>query len=53
MGNLGSILNMFKKIGVNARISSNIQDIEEAEKIILPGIGAFDNAMKNLKDLEK
>jgi len=45
---------MFKKIGVNARISSNIQDIEKAEKkIILPGIGAFDNAMKNLKDLEK
>lgn len=51
MGNLGSILNMFKKIGVNAKISSNIQDIEEAGKIILPGVGAFDNAMKNLNDL--
>ncbi|ODS41279.1 MAG: imidazole glycerol phosphate synthase, glutamine amidotransferase subunit [Candidatus Altiarchaeales archaeon WOR_SM1_79] len=51
VGNLGSILNMFKKIGVNARISSNIQDIEEAKKIILPGVGAFDNAMENLKNL--
>ncbi len=51
MGNLGSILNMFKKIGVDAKISSDIRDIEDAEKIILPGVGAFDNAMQNLKDL--
>lgn len=51
MGNLGSILNMFKRVDVEAKISSNIQDIEEAKKIVLPGVGAFDNAMNNLKDL--
>ena len=50
MGNLGSILNMLKKIGVTAVISSNIYDIEEAKKLILPGVGAFDNGMKNLND---
>lgn len=50
-GNLGSILNMLKKIGVDACISSNDLDIKRAEKIILPGVGAFDNAMENLVKL--
>jgi glutamine amidotransferase len=51
LGNIGSILNMLEKIGAEAITSSNIQDIKEAKKIILPGVGAFDNAMKNLKNL--
>jgi len=51
MGNSNSILNMLKKINVDAKISSNIRDLEEAGKLILPGVGAFDNAMKNLSDL--
>lgn len=50
MGNIGSILNMLKKIGSKAIVSSNISDIFKAEKIILPGVGAFDNGIKNLKD---
>jgi len=50
MGNSGSILNMFKRIGVEAIISSNVSDIEGADKLILPGVGAFDNGIKNLKD---
>lgn len=48
MGNLGSILNMFKKIGVEAKTTSDVKAIEVAEKIILPGVGAFDNAMRNI-----
>ncbi len=48
MGNLGSIANMIKKIGENSIISSEIKDIENADKIILPGVGAFDNGMQNL-----
>lgn len=47
-GNLLSIKNMFKKIGVQAAISNNINDIEQAEKLILPGVGHFDYGMKNL-----
>ncbi len=49
MGNLGSILNMLKKVDAEAMISSKIGDIEKAGKLILPGVGAFDNGMKNLK----
>jgi len=51
VGNSGSILNMLKKMGIEATISSNISDIEKADKIILPGVGAFDNGMKNLNEL--
>ena len=51
MGNLGSILNMLKKIGAEAIISSNITEIEKAKKLILPGVGAFDSGMKNIMGL--
>lgn len=51
MGNLGSVKNMFKKIGESAIISSDKEEIKNASKILLPGVGAFDNAMKNLYDL--
>ncbi len=51
MGNLGSILNMLKRIGVEATASSAPGDIEKAEKIILPGVGAFDNGMQNIRRL--
>ena len=50
MGNLGSILNMLKKIGVQAIVSSLPEDILQADKLILPGVGAFDNGMANLKE---
>jgi imidazole glycerol-phosphate synthase subunit HisH len=50
MGNLGSIYNMFKKIGFDSKISSDIEEIEAASKIILPGVGSFDNAMKRIND---
>jgi glutamine amidotransferase len=52
MGNLGSIQNMLKKIGAKGIISSDISDIQKADKLILPGVGAFDNGMKNLQKLE-
>ncbi len=48
MGNLGSILNMFKYIGVEARIESNTSKLKKAEKIVLPGVGAFDTAMSSI-----
>lgn len=51
MGNLGSIFNMFKKVRAKAIITSDKRNIEKAEKIILPGIGAFDNAISLINEL--
>ena len=51
MGNLGSIRNMLKLIGVDAVISSDAATIERSDKLILPGVGAFDKGMENLKSL--
>lgn len=48
MGNLGSIVNMLKKIDSKVLISRDIELIEKADKLILPGIGAFDTGMKYL-----
>ena len=45
LGNLGSILNMLKLIGEKAIITSDIEKIENADKIILPGVGSFDMGM--------
>lgn len=49
LGNLGSISNMLKVIGVKSIITSNANEIISADKIILPGVGAFDAGMENLK----
>lgn len=51
MGNLGSITNMLKKIGAKVTISSSPADIEQADKLILPGVGTFDCGMKKLHEL--
>lgn len=50
VGNLGSIVNMFKKIGVKALASSDPAVILTAEKLILPGVGAFDTAMRKFHE---
>lgn len=48
MGNLGSVLNMFKRIGVKALITSDHDEIRNAEKLLLPGVGAFDAAITRI-----
>ena len=50
MGNLGSVLNMFKKVGAQAKITSDPEEIKKASKILLPGVGAFDTAMQCIND---
>lgn len=52
MGNIGSISNMLKKIGEPSIITSDMTTIEMSDRIILPGVGAFDHAIKNLHDLD-
>ena len=49
MGNVGSIANMLRKIGFDSRISNDPAAIAAAEKLILPGVGAFDAGMENLE----
>lgn len=51
MGNIGSIINMLKYIGIKAIASSNPHEIVIADKLILPGIGHFDRAMENISKL--
>lgn len=51
MGNLGSIKNIIKKIGHQSEITSDKETIAKASKLILPGVGSFDKAMSNLKEL--
>ena len=48
MGNLGSVYNMFKKIGVESKISSDLDEIRIATKLLLPGVGSFDKAMQRI-----
>jgi glutamine amidotransferase len=50
LGNLGSIYNMLRHIGIESQITSNLTEIGNADKLILPGVGAFDHGMKKLND---
>lgn len=52
MGNLGSVKNAFDSLGIDTVITSDKEIIKSADKLILPGVGAFKMAMDNLKDLD-
>ncbi|WP_409200225.1 imidazole glycerol phosphate synthase subunit HisH [Methanobrevibacter sp. DSM 116169] len=48
-GNLRSISNSFKKIGVDVEITSNREKIASSDYLVLPGVGAFGKAMENIE----
>ena len=48
MGNLGSMANMLRKVGAVTAVSSDLDTIRRAEKLILPGVGSFDAGMREL-----
>ena len=50
MGNLRSVEKAFEKLGFAARVSSDPQDIVSADKIVLPGVGAFRDCINNLRE---
>ena len=52
MGNLGSISNMLKHLGYQSLITSDTAEIKSSDFLILPGVGKFDRAMKNIRDLD-
>jgi glutamine amidotransferase len=49
MGNLASVINAFKALGVDAVVESNPEKLSNYDKLILPGVGAFGDAMNHLK----
>lgn len=49
MGNLRSVQKALERVGHSATITTDPADIARAERIILPGVGAFGDAMKNLE----
>jgi imidazole glycerol-phosphate synthase subunit HisH len=51
MGNLRSVQKALNRINIDAFITSDIEKIISADKLILPGVGQFKNAMKKLNDL--
>ncbi len=51
VGNLASVKNALDKLGVKSKISSDTKVIEKADSLILPGVGAAGQGMKNLKKL--
>ena len=50
MGNLRSVQKGFEKVGQEAQIVSDPQQLEEATKVVLPGVGAFGDAIQELTD---
>lgn len=52
LGNLGSVSRGFAIAGIDTKISRDLNEIKSADSLILPGVGAFRDAIKSLNDLE-
>ena len=50
LNNLRSLENTLRRLGHEVRVTSNPADIQTAEKLILPGVGAFGDGMRNLRE---
>jgi glutamine amidotransferase len=50
MGNLRSVEKGFQKVGINALVVSKAQEIDDAKAVVLPGVGAFRDCMRNLEE---
>lgn len=49
MGNIGSICKMLRLVGAEPFVSRDPEQLQSADKLILPGVGHFDHAMSNLR----
>ncbi len=49
IGNISAVQNMLSRIGLQSHITSSVEDVERADRIILPGTGSFDASIKNLR----
>lgn len=50
VGNIQAFLTLFKRLGLPALSAATPEDMQDASRIILPGVGHFDHAMKRLND---
>lgn len=50
MGNLYSVEKAFAKLGASVTVTSNPNEIYKADKVVLPGVGAFGDCMHNLRE---
>lgn len=51
MGNILSLAGALNYLGITPTISHHVDDIYQADKLFLPGVGAFNHAMQNIKNL--
>jgi imidazole glycerol-phosphate synthase subunit HisH len=49
-GNIGSMVNMFSRIGVDAVVVSDVKELDVVERLVLPGVGHYDHGVRNLKE---
>jgi len=49
MGNLASVINAFESVGADIAVESDPEKLQDYDKLILPGVGAFGDAMEHLK----
>ncbi|EGO0076050.1 imidazole glycerol phosphate synthase subunit HisH, partial [Salmonella enterica] len=50
IGNIQAFLNVYKRLGISADVARSVNDIESATHLVLPGVGAFDQAMALFND---
>ena len=50
VGNLHSVVKAFEHLGIEARITSRPREVLEAERVVLPGVGAFAKSMESLEN---
>jgi glutamine amidotransferase len=48
LGNIRAFVNVYERLNIKTRVAHTADDLKEASKIILPGVGAFDHAMTQL-----
>ncbi len=51
VGNLRNVLMAFRRLGIEARITSEVAEIRRAKALVLPGVGAFGDSIGNLRAL--
>jgi glutamine amidotransferase len=52
MGNLRSVEKGFMKVGADVKVTNSPEDVERARAVVLPGVGAFKDCMKELTNLD-
>ena len=50
LGNIHAFLNVYKQLHISAKVAKNVSDLDGATKLILPGVGHFDYAIKMFTD---